>query len=482
MKVKNVFPTTLARSGDDDRTCFVKYRRPARPFGRTRMALPVAAAIAAGVSAAEPALAIDTPYVVWEGIVSSEWSDENNWSGDAPIGSSKLDIIIQSDKYFPVINNGTFDSGTGTLVFMSHIGHPGRLDITSLGGSDAASLASRRAFIGLFGSGEVNVSGQGATWTLRDSLTIGEMKSSTGTLTVANGATVSVDGGKGTIVLGHNGGSTGALYIGSSDGKATAPGTISAGKLNIGAGNGELIFNHTANDYDFDLAISSSGTGTERISIANGVTRLTGDNSGFQGYTSIEGGTLIVDKTLGGTTTVNTHGTLRGTGTVGDLLVYGVLAPGNSVGTMTVNGNATFESGSTYRVYVDSTGASRTNVNGTATINGGTVDVVSLEVDRGESVLGTYRILQAKTLDGEFDSVRANYAFLRPSLTYDATSVRLVLSVDLPTIQPGTVPEPSQSFLRPLASPFSGNSNQDALVAILDTIDSNDPRYQAFVN
>ncbi len=68
-----------------------------------------------------------------------------------------------------------------------------------------------------------------------------------------------------------------------------------------------------------------------------------------------------------------------------------MLAPGNSIGTLTVNGNVTFAAGSTYRVEVDAAGANdRINATGTATINGGTVDV--------QASAGTYQASTQYTL------------------------------------------------------------------------------------
>ena len=55
-----------------------------------------------------------------------------------------------------------------------------------------------------------------------------------------------------------------------------------------------------------------------------------------------------------------------GTGTLGPVTVIGgTLAPGNSIGTITVGGNLTFGAGSTYQVEVSPAASDRTNVTGT---------------------------------------------------------------------------------------------------------------------
>ena len=90
--------------------------------------------------------------------------------------------------------------------------------------------------------------------------------------------------------------------------------------------------------------ISFSGTGT--ISqIGTGTTIMTADNSAFAGSTTIKAGTLSVNGILGGTVNVQTGGRLQGTGQVGTTTSDGTIAPGNSIGTLTVNGNYTGNGG-----------------------------------------------------------------------------------------------------------------------------------------
>ncbi|WP_366658090.1 autotransporter domain-containing protein [Fodinicurvata sp. EGI_FJ10296] len=630
METTDGITTEAARTGHGDKKCFVRFRLPKRPVGRSRMVLPVAAAIAAGASAAEPAPAVAQNE--WTGTESTDWNNKDNWSGVYwPDSSSSLVLIDvpSTDENTPKIEHPNYKSGEKLLIG-SEADAYGRLDI-----SDSGELSSDLAHIGDKGTGTVNVTGSGATWTLSERLIVGN--SGTGDLIVSGGGTVSSkigeigseDTGVGNVMVtgngstwnndgslyvgkngeghltvehggevsstggeigsedtgdGHvtvtgtdstwtilvanfsvgtegegnlaveNGGmvssafsfigdetdsvgsvtvrgsgstwtssddlavgwrgkgdltvseggevestsieiatndsSTGTVNIGAAVGdQAVAPGTLVTDGVEFGSGTGTLVFNHTGSDYDFDTKIVSDAdpirsTLDHRITHLAGVTRLTADNTGFGGTTTVDGGTLIVDDTLGGEAMlVELGGTLGGTGTVAPLTLNGTLAPGNPVGTrtvdtLTVDGNATFNSGSTYRVYVDRTGASQTDVKGDATINGGTVDVVSLEDDEDNLVLGTYPILEAETINGEFDDVEDNFAFIDPSLDYDATGVHLTLAV---TDDPENS-DPDIGDLQPLASPFSGNGNQNALVTVLDTMDQGDPRYQAFVD
>ena len=70
----------------------------------------------------------------------------------------------------------------------------------------------------------------------------------------------------------------------------------------------------------------------------------------------------------------------------------GTLAPGNSVGTLTVSGNLAFSAGSFYKVEVSATAADRTNVSGTATLTGATVQAAAIP---GSFRSQTYTILNA---------------------------------------------------------------------------------------
>lgn len=172
-----------------------------------------------------------------------------------------------------------------------------------------------------------------------------------------------------------------------------------------------------------------SGTGTLSKTGAGNLV-LSGISS-YNGGTAVNGGTLSVNGTISNSAvTVNNGGTLGGNGTVGSTTVAtgGVLAPGNSIGTLTVNGNVTFAAGSTYRVEVDAAGAAdRINATGIATINGGTVDV---QAGAGAYAASTqYTILNAAGgRTGNFAGVTSNLAFLTPSLAYDANNVFLTLA------------------------------------------------------
>lgn len=90
----------------------------------------------------------------------------------------------------------------------------------------------------------------------------------------------------------------------------------------------------------------------------------------YTGPTLVErGATLLVNGSIVSPLTV--AGTLGGSGVVANTTIAGgVLSPGNSIGTLTVNGNLTFAPGSVYLVEVSPGAADLTNVTGSASLQG----------------------------------------------------------------------------------------------------------------
>ena len=223
------------------------------------------------------------------------------------------------------------------------------------------------------------------------------------------------------------------------------------GDINIGT-HGTAVFNQAANG---TLAGTLSGTGTF-VKDGAGTLFITGDYSSFDGLVKIASGGVNTGTAgklgmLGGSMIVDNGAVLSGVGTIGrgassmiTVADGGILAPGNSIGTLTVNGNLVLESGSIYNVETDplSTDSDRVKVTGDATINGGTVAHIGFA---GDYALNTkYTILQADgKLSGSFGNVTSEFAFLNPTLLYDynAGSVQLELARNgVQFISKGTTP------------------------------------------
>ncbi|MBZ7926575.1 autotransporter-associated beta strand repeat-containing protein [Ensifer adhaerens] len=210
--------------------------------------------------------------------------------------------------------------------------------------------------------------------------------------------------------------------------------TVQAGRLVTSAerfsGNAALA---SGASLKFDQAVSTSyggvisGSGSFAKAGAGFLT-LTGNSSAFSGVTTVENGTLAVNGLLGGTVDVLAGGRLQGSGAASNVRVSGTIAPGNSIGTLNVAGNLTFNSGSIYEVEVNAASQSdRIVATGTATIAGGSVKVLA---DTGSYAPETkYTIMTANGgRSGSFSGVSSNLAFLDPSLSYDASSVYLKLT------------------------------------------------------
>ncbi len=141
-------------------------------------------------------------------------------------------------------------------------------------------------------------------------------------------------------------------------------------------------------------------------------------------------GALFANGTVTGQVTVGAGGLLGGTGTVGGVVAQSgaTVAPGNSIGTLTVAGNAAFAQGSTFQVEANAAGQSdRLAVTGAATLQGGTVQVLAQNGTYNPRT--RYTILSAGTgVTGTFAGVSSNLAFLTPTLRYQPAEVDLTLT------------------------------------------------------
>lgn len=229
-------------------------------------------------------------------------------------------------------------------------------------------------------------------------------------------------GGNANIVL-----ENASLYV-----DTTLP-TFTIGELNGDAlsrveSNPELIIdtdkqtnaNFSGSILNFPLATTSSvtkrGVGTQELSGINAYT----------GLTSVDKGILILTGSVAGDVTVNLFGALKGNGPIGgDLINYGTVAPGKSIGTLTVLGNYINKHG-IYAVEINGRGQSDLiNVVGTARLNGGPVVVSSTD--------GTFLLQHPYTIVTAAEGVTGTYArptslaFINPILTYDPNNVYLTI-------------------------------------------------------
>ncbi|HEY4075504.1 MAG TPA: autotransporter domain-containing protein [Rhizomicrobium sp.] len=322
-------------------------------------------------------------------------------------------------------------SAWNSTSFMA-IGEFGNATLTIQNGG---AVTDYTASVGLLpGSvGTVIVTGAGSTWTTATSVILGGTdlipvpNGGTGILTISQGATVSA----GSVVIADLPGSVSALNIGADAASAAAgAGTLDTPTVTFGAGTGTINFNHTSDSYTFAAPISGSGT----INQIAGTTFLSADSSGFTGPTNVTGGALHVNGSLtNSVVTVSSGGTLAGNGVVGRVMAGAGanIAPGNSIGTLSVNGDYNQASGSTYQAQIASNGQSdRLNISGTATIASGAILNIS-KTDAGPYMPDTkYTVLTAAggvtgtyTVAGDI----AQTAFSAVTASYDANDVYLTI-------------------------------------------------------
>ncbi|WP_170181755.1 autotransporter outer membrane beta-barrel domain-containing protein [Phreatobacter stygius] len=307
----------------------------------------------------------------------------------------------------------------------------GVLNITD--GATVNSLFGHISDTAPFGTGKVTVSGPGSTWNTGE-IRIGS--GGAGSLTIADGGHVSVTAGSSVTVGGAPG--TGSLIIGSEPYSGmVGAGTLAADQVVLN-GSGKLVFSHwTWADYRFEPVIAGAG----KIEHYAGATILTADSSGFTGTTRVNGGALIVNGALGGTTEV-AMGVIAGTGTLATLNANGVVAPGafytwtavaggNEIGTLNVSGNATFSSRGSLYINVSATGADRLAVGGTATLAG---NLALIPVGTGFQFGTRYTILTAAGgITGTFDRMSSwgSFGAVRTTLAYGTNEVTLTLDPNM---------------------------------------------------
>ncbi len=417
-----------------------------------------------------------------------------------------------------LIGSGTLTiQNSGTVTANSFItvgrnaGSIGNLTIQS--GGILHSYDAEMAYAG--GQATGLITGTGSQWNVDSNAYLAATSdptvpaAGTATLTVANGGSLLVGSGTGTLTIANTSTAQGTLNIGGTGGgAAAAAGAVSASTVTFGSGTGTINFNHNTAGYIFAPAITGNGTinalagdttlsgdltgftgstnllggdlaytfgtgstlstpvsGSGSLTIASGgTTFLTSNSSGFSGTTTVaDGSTLSVNGQLGGTLSVSSGGTLKGSGTGGAVTAAAgaILAPGNSIGTLTVSSLST-NSGTIYQAEVAGSGASDLiHATGAATLGGGTVQVIPTGGIYHPST--QYTIITADGgVSGAFDGATSSGTslFLTPSLSYDANHVYLALARN------GT------SF-----ASTAGTSNERAVASAIDTMNPSSDTY-----
>jgi autotransporter-associated beta strand protein len=319
---------------------------------------------------------------------------QNSFTGGTAITGGTLALAGNGRISGPVVNNGVFDiaSATGGPVAIAGLAGQGTV---SLGNQTLALDGANASFGG-------TITGAGAVMLTSGSQVL------TGTNTHSGGTTIS----GGTLI-------------------ATAA-ALGTGPI---VGNGALVIDQGGGDARLPNALSGSGL---LVKQGNSKLDLTGD-SDFAGTTQIAGGGLAVNGNLRNSVVSAASGTiLSGAGTVGGVALAegAAIAPGNSIGTLTVAGNVVQSAASVYAVEVDpaSDRSDRIVAQGSATIAPGAMLTVIKEADLAYAPGRRYTVLTATggisgryTVTGDtaisaFYALEAQYA--PQSVTLEAMQVR----------------------------------------------------------
>jgi len=274
-------------------------------------------------------------------------------------------------------------------------------DINIVDLTNGTSLGTFTAPLRLFPVGEVVVGGSNdvtASYDITDTDT-SLVKIGTGTVTLSGNNShsngTSVLGGTISISSDNNLGSGNVTLDGGTLKLSTALTTDNA--LSIGSSNGTLNTNGSNSTVSGIISgsgqLSKSGTGTLTLS---------GNNTNSGGV-DIQSGVLKANGSISGNTTLS-GGELGGSGTLSSVTnTSGLVAPGNSIGTLTLTGDFVQASGATLAVEFNDSGQSdKLDISGSATLDG----AIEFQPEVGSySASQTYTFIEADGgVSGTFSS------------------------------------------------------------------------------
>jgi fibronectin-binding autotransporter adhesin len=206
------------------------------------------------------------------------------------------------------------------------------------------------------------------------------------------------------------------------------------------------------------------------IKEGNGRLELNGDNSNFSGSLVVNQGNLVLNSHLGGDVVVNENSKLSGTGSVNHLTINkgGVIAPGNSIGTLNVRGNYEQFAESNYFVQINEKGkCTSIDVKEKVELKGGTVNVSAKD---GFAIGTHYTILKAeKGINGTFSQV----LFDKNLVSNDLIKPKLIYDVD---------PKKVSLIFKTNFSGVANSNNRKKVAEKLDDITKPNDEQTSFIN
>jgi uncharacterized protein with beta-barrel porin domain len=331
--------------------------------------------------------------------IDSRYGD-NTITNSGTVGS----FIYSGDGDDTITNSGTvgtyIESGDGadTITNSGTVG-------TYIESGDGANIITNSGTVGGF-----IYSGDGADTITNSGSVGGFIDSGDGDDTISNYGSVGRD------ILSGSGDDTVSLYAGS---------TLS-GVANGGDGTDTLSL------YSIGTVDGNNYLNFEYLELYGNSNRLTGEWLIDGGSTTLHDGELTLDGTLQTSSLIiENGGILSGGGTIiGDVNSYGTISPGNSVGTLTIDGSLNFLSGSTYMVELKANGQSDLiDASGQVTISGSSLDV---SLERALYTDGTkWRIIKADGgVSGRFSSIDTDFRSCTIDLQQQVSGNSVSLVID----------------------------------------------------
>lgn len=383
-------------------------------------------------------------------ITGGAGGNQSNANSVFVAGDGGAGIVLRSGQTASLDNAGTISGGNGGTAASSSVG-AGGIGIVGAASGGISIVNSGAIAGGLAGDGAaqanaVELYGSNNRFEIRaGSTTSGNVVAQAGgvnnVLALGGGTNGTVD--IGNLMATHtdfttfekSGASTWELSgIGSQnwyirEGSLTGNSDSMAGNLTFatGAGTRGVVFQGSGT---YSGTISGDGSFT-LAGWANSPLTLTNMHS-YTGATAVNAGALIVNGSIAASSgvTVASGALLGGTGALPATVIDGgTLSPGNSPGTLTVNGDLTFNSGSTYLAEIHGANADRVNVTGSAVL-GGTLRLAPL--GGAYSFNSAYTLLSATGgATGVFSPVDTTGTFgagVITTVSYTANDVLLTLT------------------------------------------------------
>jgi autotransporter-associated beta strand protein len=265
----------------------------------------------------------------------------------------------RSDAY---IHGGAI-SGSGSLIKDGS----GTLTLTALNSYSGGTFLNggwlTAGHTNAFGTGSITV-GSGTTLNLTNFVVGNHIVNNGGTV-LSTGQLSDVTATNGTTDIGGN--NSTITEVGGSatvnvSGTSVTVNQATGGTLNISGSDARVAGLVVTNFNGGSIAVSNGltvglrgGSSSGVISGSGGMAKQGADtltlsaNNTYTGATTVEAGKLVVNGSISSSAvTVQSGAVLGGSGTVGSLTLNGILAPGNSAGTTTVEGNTSWNQGSSY--------------------------------------------------------------------------------------------------------------------------------------